>query len=146
MGKDVHFAYRLGDLVYLFLFFVFAFLFSRIHSWFPPRLHSFPSGRLLSFLFFFLSFFYCYLLLLLDRIAVLVWAPSREDQQQRDMLLYSRVLFLYWCTRHGKTIGRGLRRGKRKAIRCSGRVERALGLDSGLIEDTPYYALPPRSL
>lgn len=139
MGKDVHFAYRLGDFVYLFCFFCFrAFTLGSQLACTVFHLASFSR--------FFFSFFYCYLLLLLDRIAVLVWAPSREDQQQRDMLLYSRVLFLYWCTRHGKTIGRGLRRGKRKAIRCSGRVERALGLDSGLIEDTPYYALPPRSL
>jgi hypothetical protein len=53
MGKDVHFAYRLGGLCLPFLLFVYS-----VYSWFPPCLHSFPSGQLLSFLFSIVTFYY----------------------------------------------------------------------------------------
>ncbi|EXM28029.1 hypothetical protein FOTG_06272 [Fusarium oxysporum f. sp. vasinfectum 25433] len=57
MGKDVHFAYRLGGLCLPFLLFFFFFVFSA-YSRFPPCLHSFPSGQLLSFLLFSTVTFY----------------------------------------------------------------------------------------
>lgn len=74
-------------------------------------------------------------------VSCLALAPSREGQQQ----WYSRVLFLYWCTRqdYWARIEGG---GRKKAKLCSGRVESTW---AGLRTDRRYpllRVLPPSSL
>lgn len=91
-----------------------------------------------SFLFFF-SFYYYWLWGGCPGLSSLTGRPAATGFLA---IFPCTISGLYWCTRPqllGEDRGRGERWKRDDALA----VLRALGLDSGLIEDTPYFASPP---